>query len=137
MDGKPRPINIEHGEQVIQWDRTTKWTKENLINRFEKIDEGEGWIEERTGLHELEFIETRRHWFTGITHHTTNGGVNVISLIEGEQAIVECPDNSFDPFIVNYAEAFIIPANVKAYTIQPYGISEGKKCGTLKAFVRC
>lgn len=137
MDGKPRPINIRHGEQVIQWDRTTNWTKENLINRFEKIAEGEGWIEERTGLHELEFIETRRHWFTGITHHITNGGVNVIALVEGEQAVVECPESSFEPFIVNYAEAFIIPANVKEYTIRPYGISEGKKCGTLKAYVRC
>ncbi len=137
MDGKPRPINIRHGEQVIQWDRTTNWTKENLINRFEKIAEGEGWIEERTGLHELEFIETRRHWFTGTTYHTTGGGVNVVALIEGEQAMVECPNSSFEPFIVNYAEAFIIPANVKEYTIRPYGISEGKKCGTLKAYVRC
>jgi mannose-6-phosphate isomerase class I len=30
MDGKPRPINIEHGKKVIQWDRTTEWTHEKL-----------------------------------------------------------------------------------------------------------
>lgn len=136
MDGKPRPINIEHGKNVIQWDRATSWTKENLINRVEIVAEGDGWIEERTGLHEREFIETRRHWFTKTTHHITGGSVNVIALVEGEQVVVECPNNSFEAFIVNYAEVFIIPAGVKEYTIRPYGKSLGEKCATLKAFVR-
>jgi hypothetical protein len=26
LDGKPRPINIKHGEKVIEWTRTTEWT---------------------------------------------------------------------------------------------------------------
>jgi len=136
LDGKPRPINITHGEKVIQWDRKEAWTKKNLINRFEKIAEGEGWIEERTGLHESQFIETRRHWFTGTVPHHTNGGVNVINLVEGREAVVESPDNSFEPFIVHYAETFIVPAAVGAYTIRPYGESAGTRCATLKAFVR-
>jgi len=136
MDGKPRPINIEHGEKVIQWNRTTSWTKENLVNKIEIIDEGEGWIEERTGLHEREFIETRRHWFTDKVYHDTKGGVNVICLIEGEQAIVESLDNSFEPFVVNYAETFIVPAIVGLYKVSPFGESIGKKIGTIKAYVR-
>jgi hypothetical protein len=37
---------------------------------------------------------------------------------------------------VNYAEAFIIPANVKEYTIRPAGESEGKEIITIKAYVR-
>lgn len=136
MDGLPRPINIEHGEKVIEWNRTTSWTKENLVNQVVKIDEGEGWLEEKTGLHEREFIETRRHWFTKKVNHNTNGGLNVICLIEGSQAIVESPNKAFEPFIVNYAETFIIPAVIGAYTIRPFGESIGKKIGTLKAFVR-
>lgn len=136
LDGKPRPINISHGAKVIQWDRREAWTKKNLINRFEKIAEGEGWTEERTGLHEFQFIETRRHWFTGTVPHHTNGVVNVINLVEGREAIVESPDRKFEPFVVHYAETFIVPAAVGAYTIRPYGESVGKTCGTLKAFVR-
>jgi mannose-6-phosphate isomerase class I len=136
LDGKPRPINISHGEKVIQWDRKGSWTKENLINRFEKIGEGKGWIEERTGLHEFQFIETRRHWFTGTVPHHTHGGVNVINLVEGREVIVESPDRAFEPFIVHYAETFIVPAAVGAYTIRPHGESVGTRCGTLKAFVR-
>ncbi len=136
LDGKPRPINIEHGSKVIQWDRQADWTKDNLINKIETVNQGEGWREERTGLHELEFIETRRHWQTTSVSHETNGTVNVLMLIEGEEAIVESPENAFEPFVVNYAEAFIIPAKIDQYTIRPYGTSEGKEIATIKAYVR-
>lgn len=136
LDGKPRPININHGEKVIQWDYTTSWTKDNLINTVEKLDEGDGWFEERTGLHEREFIETRRHWFSKKVNHDTHGTLNVLNLIEGREAIVESPANKFDPFIVHYAETFIIPASVGAYTISPYGDSKNERCATIKAFVR-
>ena len=136
LDGRPRPINIEHGEKVIQWDRREAWTKKNLLDRIEKVSEGEGWLEERTGLHEFQFIETRRHWFTGKVPHHTNGGVNVINLVEGSEVIVESPSGSFAPYVIHYAETFIVPASIGEYTIRPYGKSEGKKCGTLKAFVR-
>lgn len=136
LDGKPRPINIKHGEKVIDWTRTTEWTNQNLVNTIREINRGEGWYEEYTGLHETEFIETRRHWFTKKVHHSTNDSVNVLNLVEGREAIVESPVNAFDPFIVHYAETFIIPASVKEYTIRPHGESEGKECATLKAFVR-
>jgi mannose-6-phosphate isomerase class I len=136
MDGLPRPINIGHGRNNIQWDRTTAWTRKNLVNRIEKVAEGNGWIEERTGLHELEFIETRRHWFTGTVHHNTRGGVHVICLVEGREVIVESPAGAFSPFIVHYAETFIVPASVGEYTVRPYGESEGHRCATMKAYVR-
>ena len=136
MDGKPRPINIEHGKKVIQWERTTHWTGKNLVNCIEKLDEGEGWVEEHTGLHQLEFIETRRHWFSERIEHNTHGTVNVICLVEGKEIIVESPGKKFEPFIVHYAEVFIVPAMVGKYFIRPYGDAEGKRCATIKAFVR-
>lgn len=136
LDGKPRPINIVHGSHVIQWERQTEFVRNQLVNHFEPRAEGDGWVEERTGLHENEFIETRRHWFTGRVPHNTNGGVNVLNLVEGDEVIVESPSKSFEPFIVHYAETFIIPASVGEYTIRPYGLSEGKSCGTIKAYVR-
>ncbi len=136
LDGKPRPINIKHGSKVIDWSRATKWTKNNLVNTIKEMAIGDGWREEYTGLYETEFIETRRHWFTKSVQHYTNGSVNVLNLVEGREAIVESPSGTFEPFIVHYAETFIIPAQVKEYTIRPHGESEGKECATLKAFVR-
>jgi mannose-6-phosphate isomerase class I len=136
MDGLPRPINIEHGSKVIQWDRNESWVRENLVNAFTTLDQGNGWVEERTGLHEFEFIETRRHWFTEKVFHETAGSVNVLNLIEGAEAMVESPTDAFEPFIVHFAETFIIPENVREYSIRPYGESEGQKIATIKAFVK-
>jgi mannose-6-phosphate isomerase class I len=136
LDGKPRPIHLNHGAANIDWSRRTEWTKQNLINRFEPLGSGEGWREERTGLHELEFIETRRHWFTDTVPHHTQGGVNVLNLVEGAEAMVESPSDAFEPFTVHYAETFIVPAAVGAYTIRPTGSSIGRECATMKAFVR-
>jgi mannose-6-phosphate isomerase class I len=136
LDGKPRPISLEHGKNVIQWDRTTEWTREHILDKKELIGEGDGWKEERTGLDEFSFIETRRHWFTKKVTHHTEGRFNVLNLIEGREAIVESPSNAFKPFIVHYAETFIVPADAGAYTIRPYGESEGQQCATIKAYVR-
>jgi mannose-6-phosphate isomerase class I len=136
LDGKPRPIYLEHGKQVIDWTRGTEWTKEHLVNRFEPVAEGPGWREERTGLHEMEFIETRRHWFTGAVPHDTRGGVNVLNLVQGEAAVVESPTGAFEPYVVHYAETFIVPASVGPYTIRPLDDAPAEPLATMKAFVR-
>lgn len=131
LDGLPRPINIEHGKHVIQWDRTTKWVKENLVNStYEVKEDGNDCKIEHTGLHELEFIETRRYTINNDSFHKTHGTVNMLNLIDGKSAIIE---GDFEPFIVHYAETFIIPASIKEYTIKPYGCDEIK---VLKAYVR-
>ena len=136
LDGRPRPIHLEHGAANIQWDRTTDWVKRELVNRVEPLGAGEGWREERTGLHELEFIETRRHWFTQPVAHDTRGTVNVLNLVEGDEAVIESPAGAFEPFVLHYAETVIVPAAVGRYTIRPSGASAGRELATLKAFVR-
>ncbi len=136
LDGRPRPVHLAHGAANIQWDRTTEWVRRSLINRVEPIAKGDGWREERTGLHALEFIETRRHWFTAAVPHDTCGTVNVLNLVEGDEVVVESPSGAFVPFQVHYAETFIVPAAVGAYTIRPCGPSASRECGTIQARVR-
>jgi mannose-6-phosphate isomerase class I len=134
LDGRPRPIHLEHGAANIQWDRDTEWVRKNLLNRTEKICEARGWREERTGLHELEFIETRRHWFTSLVEHDASSGVQVLNLVEGEEAIIESPSAAFEPFHVHYAETFIVPAQVGRYSVRP---ADGvRECATIRAAVR-
>ena len=135
-DGKPRPINIDHGREVVKIDRDTEWVEGNLINRVTLLHEEEGWRSERTGLHELQFIETVRDWFRKPVRHSTYGSVNVLNLVEGEEAIVESPDGSFEPLVVHYAETFVIPESAGEYVIRPYGASEGREIATIKARVR-
>jgi mannose-6-phosphate isomerase class I len=135
LDGKPRPIHLDHGLANIQWNRTTDWIRQHLFNRNEFVTEGDGWREERTGVHLSNFLETRRHWFTGTVPHDTENTVNVLNLVEGDEVIVESPDGKFAPYVVHYAETFIVPASVGRYTIRP-SRPTGKECATIKAFVR-
>ncbi len=136
LDGKPRPINVERGSKVIQWERDTDYAKEHLINHFSEVASGDGWKEIKTGLHPNEFIETRRTSFSVPVTGRTEGSVHVLNLVEGEEAVVRSPEGRFEPFVVHYAETFIIPACVESYTISPSGPSEGKTCMTIRASVR-
>lgn len=140
LDGRPRPINIEHGKANIQWDRDEAYAAARLINQVRTVGSGTGWREERTGLHEAEFIETRRHWFTGKVSHDTGGelcgGVNVLNLVQGDEVTVESPDSAFAPFNVHFAETFIVPAAVGPYTIRPSNPAVGDEFATIKAYIR-
>ena len=129
LDGKPRPVHIEHGKHVIQYDRDTNWVKKNLINNFTVISENEI----KTGLHEREFIETHRLTFDSPIVVNNHGSVNMCNLVDGEEAIIESCDNSFEPFVVHYAETFVIPESVKSYTIKS---NCNKKCSIIQAYVR-
>ena len=134
LDGLPRPIHIKDGEQNIQWDRTTKWVTDHLINNIEIIHDGVDYLEEKTGLHEFEFIETRRFTSNEKTYHNCEEGFNMLNLVEGNAAIIESPNDMFEPFIVHYAETFILPSAAKEYTIKPFKCNETIK--VIKAYVR-
>jgi len=128
--------HLAHGLNNVQWERDVDWTKQNLVNRIEPVAIGDGWREEKVGSSETIVIETRRHWFTKKVLHNTNGSVNVLNLVQGEEAVVESPTAAFVPFVVHFAETFIVPASVGEYTVRPHGASVGKECATIKAFVR-
>lgn len=136
LDGMPRPVHLEHGLRNIQWQRDTGFVRRELVNCVEPVGCGEGWRAERTGLHEAEFIETHRHWFTGTATHDTGNTVNVLNLVAGGEAVVASPDGAFAPFTVHYAETFIVPAALGRYTVTPSGEAIGTQCATIKAFVR-
>ncbi len=135
LDGRPRPIHLRHGAANIQWNRTTELgpRASDQPHRPPRQRRRLARGTHRTPR-DCEFIETRRHWFTKTVPHDTGGGVNVLNLVAGEEAIVESPYRAFEPFAVHYAETFIVPAAVGEYTIRPkIADSQG---ATVKAFVR-
>jgi mannose-6-phosphate isomerase class I len=136
LDGRPRPINVERGLANTRWERTASWVDRHLVNAVTPLGEGPGWRAERTGLHEAEFLETHRHWFTGPVAHSTGGGVCVLNLVQGEQVTVTSPTGAFPPWDVHYAETFVVPAAVGDFVVTPSGHAAGQECATVKAFVR-
>lgn len=119
LDGLPRPVHLNHGGKNIQWDRTTTWVKENLVNQIYPVSETDGVRIEHTGLHEREFVETRRYTIRTQCRMECEGGVSSCNVVDGKGAIIESVDGSFEPYEVHYAETFIIPASVKQFVIKP------------------
>jgi mannose-6-phosphate isomerase class I len=136
LDGIPRPIHIDHGEQSIQWDRDTRWVTRNLIGQTKLCRKEDGLTVERTGLHAREFIETCRYTFRKPVVCQCGDSVHVLNLVDGGQITVTSPGDEFAPFDVHYAETFIVPASVKEYRLMPSGVSEGKTVMVIDASVR-
>lgn len=136
LDGIPRPVHIDHGIKNIQWDKHTDWIKEKCAFAPIVIEEDDVHKEEKTGLCELEFLETRRIWMKGKTYHNTGNETNALNLIAGREALIESPTNQFSPFVIHFAESVCIPATIKEYTIRPYGESEHDEVAVMKTYVR-
>lgn len=127
LDHRPRPVHIAHGRNVIRQERDTQWCREQLLNTVAVTERNDAYTCERTGLHALEFIDTYRYWINSAADLATRGGFQMLNLIEGPQAVIESPDDAFDPYPVHYAETVIIPAAVAHYRVrtlsgQPIGI---------------
>lgn len=138
LDGKPRPINIAHGEPNIVMERTAEFCQRELVVRAdeerENLSDQPGVTSERTGLHELESIETQRHWFTDCVDIACHESVNMLNLVEGAEVEVQSVDGSFEPMPVHYAETFIVPESVGRYRI--VNNRPGTRVAVLQAFIR-
>ena len=104
------------------------------MNAFEDVASGEGWREEHTGLHELEFLETRRITATVPIERDASDGVRMLNLVDGTAAFVESPTGSFEPYVVHYAETFIVPAAAGRFVLRP--AQDGEQIVVIEAHVR-
>lgn len=109
LDGKPRPIHLEHGLANIQWDRDTRWVQQNLLHQERTVHRDEHSLVERTGLHEREFIDTFRITTDEAAPLPRNGSVYMLNLVEGPCARLVSPDGAFAPLELHYAETCILP----------------------------
>lgn len=118
LDGKPRPLHIEHGMRNIQWNRDTEWVRGNLIGQEDVISDSSEYKAVRTGLHGLEPIETVRYTVRSEALVDSCDSVSMLNLVEGSRIYIESTDGSFKDFEVHHAETFIVPASVGTYRIR-------------------
>lgn len=128
LDGKPRPVHLEHGFKNLQYDRRTEMVKHELINTLTQVSD----VEEITGLHEREFLETRRFTFKDSVIIPTKGSVNMANLVSGKKMTIESVDGSFEPYEIHYVETFIVPETIKAYKV----VCNDLECILMVAHVR-
>lgn len=117
LDGRPRPVHIDHGAANIQWHRDTEWVQENLVNAVTLIHQDENDTVERTGLHEREFLDTYRVSTSSEMPIHRNGSVHMLNLVEGGCATLISEDGRFAPMELHYAETCIVPEAAGSYRI--------------------
>jgi mannose-6-phosphate isomerase class I len=132
LDGKPRPINIDHAKENIDWYKKEDWVRDNLIpapTLVESQGENEEYVIGKRD--DLLFYVNRIH-----LHDTwkdnTDGEFMMINLVEGERICIRSFKNPDISVELGYAESYILPSVFGEFEIVNIGSSP---CKIIKAGV--
>lgn len=131
LNGKPRPINIEHAFNNLNFNRKGDKVKDELISKPKIIGIGSNWKIIHLPTHEAHFYDVHRLEFEHSISVNTNNICHVLMLVEGDA--IEVILESGESKIYQFAETFLIPASVKNYTLINKGTKEVK---VIKAFLK-
>jgi mannose-6-phosphate isomerase class I len=131
LNGKPRPINIDHAFNNLDFSRKGAKVQEELISKQEVIGRGDNWQLVHAPTHAEHFYDVHRLEFTGTVTVETGGKCHVLMLVEGESVIVETANGFRQRY--SYAETFAVPAAAGSYKIFNEG---GATAKVVKAFVK-
>ena len=118
LNGKPRPINIEHAFQNLYFDRKGDYVTEKLLSKPLLISEWPGGKLFKLPTHEQHFYTVDRYEFKGNIAIDTLGQCHICMLVAGD-CIEVISEKHCETFY--YAETFVIPAAVKNYQLQYRG----------------
>ena len=131
LDGQPRPINIAHAFQNLNFDRKGKKVEQELLSKPYALEQGADWQLVHLPTHECHFYDVERLEFDSLIASETNDRCHVLMLVEGSAIILESQDGRKTTF--HYAETFVIPAAAEHYRLHNAGEGRAK---VIRAFVK-
>jgi mannose-6-phosphate isomerase class I len=131
LDGNPRPINIDHAFNNLDFERKGKRVEDELISKPAVLKEGVDWQLIHLPTHQEHFYDVHRLDFDTKVQVFTDNCCHVMMLVEGESVLLETANGTKQVFA--YAETFVIPAAAKHYTLTNMGKSNAK---VIKAFLK-
>ena len=131
LDGNPRPINIEHAFNNLDFNRKGDRVQQELISKQTIIEQGDNWQLIHVPTHAEHFYDVHRIEFDDRVTVETNDCCHVMMLVEGESITVETADGSTHHFA--YAETFVIPAAAVSYKLTNKGSGRAK---VIKSFLK-
>jgi mannose-6-phosphate isomerase class I len=131
LDGKPRPINIEHAFQNLDFSRNGDKVSQELISRPVELRRTEDAVIVHLPTHPDHFYDVHRLEFDREIEVQLHGGCHVMMLVEGQSVLLETAAGVQHLFA--YAETFVIPAAAKSYRLINQGETRAK---VIKAFLK-
>jgi mannose-6-phosphate isomerase class I len=131
LDGNPRPINIDHAFNNLDFERKGTRVQEELISKPQVIQKGEDWQLVHLPTHQEHFYDVHRVEFDNEISIDTHNCCHVMMLVEGESILLETADGTKQAFA--YAETFVIPAAANSYKLTNLG---DKRAKVIKAFLK-
>ncbi len=133
LDGRPRPINIDHGLNNVRFDRAGAMVEKELISHPYVIRQAEGHSVEHLPTHRDHFYDVHRHTLKngGSIDIATDNHVHVWMAVEGRDVEFTAATGRTQRY--NYLETFIVPASAGSYTLRN---TSGADIVLVQAFVK-
>ena len=131
LNGQPRPINIEHAFNNLNFQRKGEQVSKELISHPRTLEEKEDYRLVHLPTHAEHFYDVHRLEFEKEIRVDTNNKCHVMMIVEGQSVSVKTARGETHRF--NYAETFIIPAAAGSYHLINEGPSPVK---IIKAFIK-
>ncbi|QDW23925.1 class I mannose-6-phosphate isomerase [Pedobacter sp. KBS0701] len=131
LNGKPRPINIEHAFKNLDFSRKGSKVQQELISKPSILFEKDGCTCLHLPTHKEHFYDVHRLDFDSFVEVETENVCHVLMLVEGDSVSVTTADGSTMNF--QYAETFVIPAAAGSYSIVNNSDRQAK---VIKAFLK-
>lgn len=124
LNGKPRPINLDHAFKNLNFNYKGKRVEQELVSRPKVISQGKDYEIVHLPTHEEHFYDIHRIDFQNTVSCNTNNSFEVMMLVEGERIEVSTQNGTTQTLA--YAETFVIPAAAISYTLTNMGTSKAK-----------
>lgn len=131
LNGKPRPINIDHAFKNLNFDRKGDKVQQELISKPSVLFQQEDLVCYHLPTHQDHFYDVHRLEFDKEIEVQTENVCHVLMLVEGTAITVESADGTLMTF--PFAETFVIPASAGSYKMINQGTERAK---VIKAFLK-
>ncbi|WP_229418495.1 class I mannose-6-phosphate isomerase [Flagellimonas chongwuensis] len=131
LNGKPRPINIEHAFKNLNFDRKGENVTNELFSKTYVAEETSDHAITNYPTHPDHFYDVRRLEFDVFIERSTENSCQVMMLVEGDRIQLETENGHVETLA--YAETFVVPAAAKSFKLKNLGQGRAK---VINAFLK-
>lgn len=124
LDGKPRPINIDHAFKNLDFSRKGDVVTKELISSPVQVKAGSDWQLWQLPTHPQHFYDIQRVEMETTVSFDTNNRCIILMLVAGTAVSVKTANGA--ETLYQYAETFVIPAAATHFTLVNKGPEKAK-----------